>query len=211
MASTITQKKPMLIESVGALYYAFNKMTETGEYNSAEYDATIKSNVVKKIGTTDNSESTTIRASGEDYEVVNQVSSIENSVEVVAIDPEDLAKMKGEDVDASGLVLGGAPAKRPFFAFGKVVKKVGEGLQFVWYPKCQLVENTEEASTSEETYSEQNTTITIKAFSFDDKGHKKVYVDSETKNFPAGLTEQNFFESVIVNKEGLAAAAAKKV
>lgn len=209
MPETIKNKRPMIKETVGALYYAFNTMTEKKEFNPGAYEATNKSNVVKNIGTSDNSENTTIRASGEDYETVNQMTSIDSAVEVIAIDPEDLARMKGDDIsDEGGLILGGAPSKRPFFAFGKVVKKLGGGVQYKWYPKCQLIENSDDISTSEEKFNEQNDTITIRAYAFDKYGNKFTYVDSETTNFPEGITEEKFFEKPILTKEDLVAAVA---
>lgn len=200
-------QKPMIKETVGSLYTAFNTPTETGEFDPTTYEETSKSDVVKNIGTTENSEATTVRASGSDYEVVNQTSSIDMAVEVVAFDPSELARMRGDDTsDTGGLILSGAPARRPFFAFGKVVKKVGGGVQYAWYPKCQLVENTDDIATSEDTFSEQNDTITIRAFAFNKDNQKKVYVDSETANFPKGLTEEQFFTKPILTKEDLVAA-----
>ena len=206
----ITTKKPMIKETVGGMYYCFNTPTKEGEFDPEKYDEEVsKCNNVKNIGTTENSEATAVRASGTDYETVNQTSSIDMAVEVVAFDPGDLAKMRGDDTsDEGGLILSGAPSKRPFFAFGKVVKKVGGGVQYAWYPKCQLVENTDDIGTSEDTFSEQNDTVTIRAYAFDDKNQKKAYVDSETTNFPKGLTEEKFFTKPILKSEDLATAAA---
>ena len=207
----ITTKKPKIKETVGALYYAFNKMTENGEFNAETYEATNKSDVVKTITTTDNATTTTVRASGQDYETVNQSASVENEVEIIALDPEDLAKMRGDDIHENGLILSGAPGKRPFFAFGKVVKKLGGFVEFVWYPKCQLTENTDEATTSEEEFSEQTDTVTITAYAFDDAGNKSVRVNSEMASFPEGLTEEKFFEKPILNDTGLSAAITPSV
>lgn len=202
----ITTKRPKIKETVGALYYAFNQMTETEEFNPKAYEQTVKSEVVKTITTTDNATTTTVRASGRDYETVNQSASVENEVEVIALDPEDLSKMKGDDIHPNGLVLGGAPNKRPFFAFGKVVKKVGGAVEYVWYPKCQLTENTDESATSEEEFSEQTDTVTITAYAFDDAGHTSVRVNSEMASFPKGLTEEKFFDTPILDDAGLTAA-----
>ena len=204
----ITTKKPKIKETVGALYYAFNTMTEDGEFDPEAYETTNKSDVVKTITTTDNATTTTVRASGQDYETVNQSASIENEVEVIALDPEDLAKMRGDDIHENGLILSGAPGKRPFFAFGKVVKKLGGAVEFVWYPKCQLTENTDEAATSEEEFAEQTDTVTITAYAFDDAGNKSVRVNSEMSSFPEGLTEEKFFEAPILDDAGLTAATA---
>lgn len=204
----ITTKKPKIKETVGALYYAFNTMTEAGEYDPENYETTVRSEVVKTITTTDNATTTTVRASGKDYETVNQSASVQNEVEVIALDSEDLAKMRGDDIHENGLVLSGAPKKRPFFAFGKVVKKVGGAVEYVWYPKCQLTENTDEATTSEEEFSEQTDTVTITAYAFDDAGNTSVRVNSEMTSFPEGLTEEKFFEKPILNDEGLTEATA---
>lgn len=201
----ITKKKPMLKQTVGDMYYAFNTMTENGEFNPGQYENTIECANVKNIGTTENAENTVVRASGQDYETVNEESSIDMAVEVVAFVTEDIARMKGEDID-DGLVLGGAPSKRPFFAYGKVVKKVGGGVRYEWFPKCQLVENSDDIATSEETFNEQNDTVTIRAYSFDSANHKKVYVDSEMSSFPEGMTEEKFFTKPILSKGDLTAA-----
>lgn len=204
-------KKPMIKETVGSLYAAFNTPTTSGDF-SETYEETIKSDVVKNIGTTENAENTTVRASGTDYETVNQTSSIDMAVEVVAFDPATLARMRGDDTsDDGGLILSGAPARRPFFAFGKVVKKVGGGVQYAWYPKCQLVENTDDIATSEDSFSEQNDTITIRAYAFNDNNQKKTYVDSETENYPEGLTEEKFFTKPILKAADLVAAISGNV
>jgi len=204
-------KKPMIKETVGSLYLAFNTPTQSGDFSST-YEETVKSDVVKSINTTENAENTTVRASGTDYETVNQTSSIDMAVEVVAFDPAILARARGEDTtDTGGLVLAGAPARRPFFAFGKVVKKVGGGVQYAWYPKCQIVENTDDIATSEETFSEQNDTVTIRAYTFNENNQKKCYVDSEMETYPEGLTEEKFFTSPILNAEDLANAISQSV
>ena len=205
---SITTKKPKMKETVGALYYAFNTMTENGDFDPEAYESTIKSEVVKTINTTDNATSTTVRASGKDYETVNQSASVDNEVEVIALDPEDLSTMRGDDIHENGLILSGAPRKRPFFAFGKVVKKVGGAVEYVWYPKSQLVENTDEAATSEEEFSEQNDTVTIRSYAFDEAGNTSVRVNSEMASFPDGLTEEKFRGGGGLDDAGLTAATA---
>ena len=201
----MTTKRPMIKESVGAQYYAFNTPGENGEFDPESYETTIKTETVKTISTTENAESTTVKASGKDYETVNQASNVELAVEVVAFDPDDLAKMRGDNIDTSGLISSGRNAKRPFFAYGKVVKKVGGGFSYDWYPKCQLVENTDDITTKEDTFSEQNDTVTIRCYAFNDVGDIKNYVDSESANFPEGLTEEAFFTAPIITAADLTA------
>ncbi|MGN1302424.1 MAG: major tail protein [Clostridia bacterium] len=197
-------KKPMLKETVGALYLAFNTPNEKGEFDISTYEETIKSEVVKSISTTENAESTTVRASGQDYITVSQNSSVEQAVEVIAFDPETVAKMRADKI-GKYLVKSGSTGERPYFAFGKVVKKTGNAVEYVWYPKCQLIENTDDISTSEESYSEQNDTLTIRAYSFDKDGNKSVRVNSEMNNFPEGLTEEMFFTKPLTTDEEIEA------
>lgn len=204
---SITTKKPMIKETVGALYYDFNTPTAAGEFNPETYEEeVVKSNVVKNIGTTENAEAVTVKASGEDYETVSQNQYIDMAVEVVAIDPGDLAKMRADVVSETGLNRSGRTARRPFFAFGKVKKMVGGGVEYAWYPKCQLIENTDDIGTQEESFSEQNDTVTIRAYSYNTEGDKRTYVNSEMKNYPEGMTEDKFFAKPILTDEDLTAA-----
>lgn len=201
-------KRPMVKETVGALYLAFNTPTKDGEFDgkSSSYEETNKSEVVKNIKTSENAETTKIRASGKDYLTANQSSSVEMDIEVVAFDPTDLAKMRKDVIGTAGLNRSGRTGVRPFFAFGKVVKKVGGAIEYAWYPKCQLTENTDDIETSEENLSEQNDTIKITAYAYNEEGDIRSYVNSEMSNFPEGLTEEKFFTKPILTDEDLAAA-----
>lgn len=205
MSGTITTKKPMIKETVGAQYYAFNNPGTGVEFDSTKYEENVtKTETVKKIGVTENMESTPVKASGKDYTTVNQTSSYDFSVEVVAVVPDDLSKMRGENVGTSGLIKSGSSNIRPYFAYGKVVKKTGGGFRYEWYPKCQLIENTDDIETREESFKEQNDTLTIRAYPYDDDGNIRNYIDSETANFPKGVTEEAFFAAPIVTDEDLA-------
>ncbi len=197
---SIENKRPMIKETVGALYCAFNTPTENGEFDIKNYEETKRRDVVKQIGTTENAESAVVRASGGDYVTASQTSSVEQSVEVVAFDSDVLARMRGDQI-GKYLIKSGASSQRPYFAFGKVVKKLGGVVEYVWYPKCQLAENTDDIATSEDSFSEQNDTLTIKALSFDDIGTKSVRISSEMQSFPKGLTEEMFFEKPITTDE----------
>lgn len=202
-------KRPMMKETVGAQYYAFNTPDEDGNVDYTTYEDTIKTEVVKQIGTTENGETTTVRASGKDYASFNQVSSTDLEVEVVAFPQEDLARMRGENIATNGLVSSGGTKERPYFAYGKVVKLVGGGVRFDWYPKCQVIENTDDIATSEDSFSEQNDTVTIRAYAFNEKGENKNYVDSSITGFPEGLTEEKFFSKPIVTSDDLDAVVAE--
>lgn len=201
-------KKPMIKETVGSLYYAFNQPTEGVDFDPSTWQETVNSPVIKNISRTENGESTPVMASGIDYTTVSQSSNEEIDVEVIAFHPEDLATLRGEGVDESGLIFSGRTSTRPYIALGFPVQKIGGGVRYVWYPKCQLVENSDEIATKEESFTEQNDTLKFRAYAFNSFNDKKVYVDSEAANFPEGLTEEKFFTKPILTKEDLAAAIA---
>lgn len=195
-------KKPMIKESVGALYYAFNN-GQNNVYDGTRWEETVKSEIIKKITRTENGDSIPVKASGIDYMTVSQTSSEEIQVEVVAFSADDLAKLRAEIVDNGGLISSGRTAERPFIALGFPVLKTNNEKRYVWYPKCQLVENTDEIATKEESFSEQNDTLTFKAYAFNDSKDIKNYVDTEATNFPEGLTEEKFFTKPILTPEDL--------
>lgn len=76
-----------------------------------------------------------------------------------------------------------------------------------WYPKCKLSENSDNTNTSEEKYSEQTDTVTIKAYAFNEEGDIKAAVDSTMECFPENLTEESFFTKPVLTKEDLQQAA----
>lgn len=207
----IKTKKPMITETVGGMYYCFNTLTETGEYDPENYEEdTSKCNNIKTIDTTENAESVTVKASGEDYETISQNENIDMAVEVVAFDSGDLAKMRADVIGKGGLNRSGRTSRRPFFAYGKVKKMIGGGVEYAWYPKCQLIDNTDNISTKEENFTEQNATVTIRAYSYNSLGDKRVYVNSEMSNFPKGLTEEKFFDKPILTDEDLEKVVAQE-
>lgn len=202
----ISTKKPPIKETVGALYYCFNTPDESGEWTKTFEEAVTKSNVVKNVSVTENGDSTNVYASGETYDTISDVSSIDNEVEVVAFASADLYKMRGDTVGENGLVISGAPADRPFFAYGKVVKLRGGNYRYEWYPKCKLTENTDDIATKEESFSEQTDKVTIRAYPFDEAGNIKTMVDSTVAKIPEGLTEEKFFAKPILTDADLKTA-----
>lgn len=202
----ITTKKPPIKETVGALYYCYDTPAEdSNDYTGNYAEEVTKSEVVKSISVTENGDSTPVYASGVTYETISDKTSIDLSVEVVAFDASDLRKMRGDTIGTNGLILSGKPSSRPFFAFGKVVKLRGGHVRYVWYPKCQLTENSDEASSKEESFSEQNDTVTIKALPFDADGNIECTYDSSVK-LVAGMTEDKFFSKPITKDADLSAA-----
>jgi len=191
----ITTKRPPRKETVGAQYICFNTMGENGEWTET-FDAEVeKTATVKSVKVTENSESADVYASGEVYDTDNTSGATNIEVEVVAFDPDTLAKMRGDKVGTNGSIIKGGNGARPFFAYGKV--------RYEWYPKCKLAENTDEAQTREDKSSEQNDTITINAYAFEADGGKCFCVDTSSKKSPAGLTEDKFFTKPLLKDADL--------
>lgn len=202
----IKTKKPAMKETVGAQFICFNK-SENGDF-TAEYEEDVeKTEVVKTVKVTDNTETSDTYASGKVYDSDSNTSSHDIEVEVVAFPADTLAKMRGDNVDKAGLILsGGGNRVRPYFAYGKVVKLRKGGYRYDWYPKCRLTENSDDISTSEEKASDQTDTIKIKAYPFNADGDIVAKVNSDSA--PEGLTEDKFFAKPVLMKEDLAAAVA---
>lgn len=202
----MNEKKPMLKISVGAFYYAINKLTEEGEFNRAGFEEIVKSPTIKNVSVSEESESTSVYASGKIYDTVSQTSSTDIDVELLAFAPEDLFAFRGEEISENGIVFSGGSKERPFVAIGYPEIKKNNKYRFVWYPKCKLVENSDEVATSEESFSEQTETLTFKAMPFNDLGHNRVVVDTETKE-GSKITEEQFFSQVILEENDLVAGA----
>lgn len=199
----IKTRKPPMKQTVGAQYVCFDSNEDeefTGEYE----ESVEKTEVVKTVKMTENAETSDTHASGKVYDSDTPTKSIDIEVEVVAFPEDTVARMKGDTVDVGGLILSGGNSKRPFFAYGKVVKLRKGGYRFEWYPKCKLIEKSDDISTSEEKASDQTDTIKIKAYPFDEAGNIVARVESGSA--PEGLTEDKFFAKPILTKEGLAAA-----
>lgn len=199
----ITTKRPPRKETVGAQYICFNTMGKNGEWTET-FDAEVeKTATVKSVKVTENSESADVYASGEVYDTDNTSGATNIEIEVVAFDPDTLAKMRGDKVGTNGSIIKGGNGARPFFAYGKVVKLKGGKVRYEWYPKCKLAENTDEAQTREDKSSEQNDTITINAYAFETDGGKCFCVDTSSKKSPAGLTEDKFFTKPLLKDADL--------
>lgn len=195
------EKRPPIKETVGALYYCFDVGPDyTGTFETDVYS----SEVVKNISRAETGTTTPVYASGKIYENRFQASSIDQTVNVVAFDAKDIAKMRGEQIDeTTGLVVTKSNPTKPFFAFGKVVKLSGGEERWEWYPKCQLTENTDDIATSEASFSEQTDTLTIQALPFNEAGDFRTFIDTSIAN-PKNITEEKFFSKVVLTSADLA-------
>lgn len=199
----IVEKKPPIKETVGAQFVCFSVMSD-GDWTDKFEEEVEKTETVKSVKVTENSEGTDIYASGKVYDTDYNQASTDVEVEVIAFPAATRAKMRGETVNEGGLVLSGGNGVRPYFAYGKVVKLKKNEVRFEWFPKCKLASNSDEVKTREASFSEQTDTMTIKAYPFDDAGNCKTYVETSIK-FPDGLTEEKFFSKPILTQEDLTA------
>lgn len=195
------EKRPPVKESVGALRYCFDIDDENGQYTGTYDTDIIVTKVAKSVKMTENGDNVSVYASGEEYDSVSSVSSIDNEVEAVAFPADDLAKMRGDEVTDTGLIIRGGSRNRPFFAFGKTVKLRNGKERWLWYPKCKLLSNTDDTNTKEESFSEQNDTITIRAYPFDADGQKIVVEFDTSVKTVEGLTEDKFFDQVLTGDD----------
>ena len=199
---SIATKKPARKETVGAQYVCFNKMDENNDFTNTFEEGVEKTEVVKSVKITENSEPTTTYASGKVYDSDTETSTVDIETEVIAFPDDTLAKMRGDNVNDGGLILSGGNRVRPYFAYGKVVLLRGGKVRYDWYPKCKLSENSDDTSTKEDKASEQTDTIKITAYPFNSDGDIVAKVSSDV-NFPEGLTEEKFFGQVIMTQADL--------
>lgn len=202
----ITTRKPPIKETVGAQYLCFCKKTEENEWTDMYDENVEKTEVVKSVKVTENSEVSDVYASGKVYDSDSSTSATDIEIEVIAYPVDTLAKMRGEVVNEGGLFLSGGSGERPYFAYGKVVKLKHDKVRYEWYPKCKLAENSDEINTREDKFSEQTDTIKISAYPFNEHGDIKAYVDSSAQNFPIGMTEEKFFTKPVLKTEDLSTA-----
>lgn len=199
----INTKRPFIKKTVGDQFVNFNKPTAPLDFDMDSWDDnTIRHSTVKNIGISENEEATAVRGSGKVYTTVNQRSSTQIAMEVLAFDKETLSKMRAE-TNEDGLRKSGKPKARPYFGYGFVEVFDGDNVRFTWYPKCQLATNSKDIATQEDSFSEQNDTLTIIAYAYDDEGEDHVYLDSELDDWPEGMTEELFFAKPFSSLEGI--------
>ena len=117
---SINTKKPAMKQTVGAQYMCFADATEGKEYDGT-YEADVeKTEVVKSVKVTENSETSDVYASGKIYDSDSPMSSIDIEVSVIAFPDDTISKMRGETKGTGGLILAGGKSERPFFAYGKL-------------------------------------------------------------------------------------------
>ena len=203
----ITKKHTPIKESIGLQYVCFGVPDNlTGEWTDT-YETDVTSiDGVKSSEVTDNSTTTDIYGSGKLHDSVKGAVSYDIAITNLGYDAATLARMRGDDVDAGGLIRKGN-GDRPYFAYGRVVTYKNGDEVFAWYPKCKLIENSDSADTSEENFTEQTDDLTIRAYEYDDDHNVCASVDPSIKTVE-GLTEEKFFSKPILTPADLASVLA---
>lgn len=200
----ITTRKPPIKETVGAQHICFSTMDDNNDWTNKFEEEVEKTEVVKSVKVTENSDSSDVWSSGKIYASDTNTSATDVEVEVIAFPEDTLARMRGDNIDESGLILSGGNRVRPYFAYGKTVHLKGGKKRLDWYPKCKLVENSDEIATKEDKANEQTDTIKISAYAFNEEGDIVSRVGGD--KFPKGLTEEKWFAKPILTKEDLTEA-----
>lgn len=190
----ITTKKPMRKIGVGAQYICFGDPYENIPY---ETDV-IKNNTVTTIETSDASGSENVWASNMIYDVDMSGDTTSLTVENVAFDTKDLARLRGERLE-DGFIVSSNMDQGEHFAYGIVYPKRNGFKKFVWYPRCALTEVTDSAQTMDDSGpNSQNPECTIQTLPFNDQGEYRVVYDTETlATGTTPMTEEEFFAAPI--------------
>lgn len=200
----ITKTTPAIKLTVGSQYICMNTMDSSNNWTSTFSSDVTELPTVVNVEVTDNSDSYEVYASGAVYDSDTPVTSQDISEENVAFPAILLAKLRGETVD-SGVALGGGFGVRPFFAYGMAVKRKDDSWEYRWYPKCKLVDNTDTSETSEASHKDQNETITIRAYGYDDDGHTYIRAITSESGMSA-MTAAAFFATPLLTIADVKAA-----
>ncbi len=195
----ITSKKPPVKLTVGAQYICFNTMNSENDWTTTFESEVTKLPTVVNATVTDNTDAYDAYASGQIYDTDTAVTSKTIAVSNLAFPEALLATMRGDAVDGGVVLGGGRKAIRPYFAYGIVVNKKDGSQDLRWYPKCKLTENDDVSNTSTDTHQDQNYSVTIKAFGFDDDEHVEVRCLNGETGY-TGVTEAAFFAAPLLTK-----------
>lgn len=170
----ITKKTPPVKLTVGSQYICMNTMDTDGNWTEDFAADVTELPTVVSVEVTDNADAYESYASGAVYDADTPITTQEISEENIAFPTILLANMRGEDIDEAGVTMGGGFGSRPYFAYGMAINRKDGSWEYRWYPKCKLIENTDTNETSEASHKDQNESVTIKAYGFNDKGNTYV-------------------------------------
>lgn len=190
----IVNKKPARRVGVGAQYLCFGDP----EINIPYETEIIKNETVTSIEVADGGGGENVWASNKIYDVDKSGDTTTLTVENLAFDPKDLARIKGERVDGA-FTFSSNLDEGEHFAYGIVYPKKTGFVRFVWYPRCIVTEVTDSAQTMDDSGpNSQNPTLTIQTLPFNDNGEYRVIYDTEMLNAgETAMAEEDFFAQVL--------------
>lgn len=188
----IKKKTPPVKLTVGSQYICMNNMDADNNWTETFAADVTELPTVVSVEVTDNADSYETYASGAVYDADTPIITQEIAEENVAFPTVLLANMRGETVDAAGVTMGGGFGTRPYFAYGMAINRKDGSWEYRWYPKCKLIENSDSTETSEDSHKDQNESVTIRAYGFNDDGNTFVRVLTSEEGM-ASMTAEAFF------------------
>lgn len=201
----ITRKTPSRKITVGSQYICMNTMDANNDWTSTFSSDVTKLPTVVNVEVTDNADSYESYASGAIYDADTPIMSQDIAEENIAFPATLLATMRGEEVDADGVTLGGGFGVRPYFAYGVEIKRKDGSYEYRWYPKCKLINNNDSTETSEGSHKDQNEKVTIRAYGFNDGGNTFVRALTSETGMSA-MTAAAFFAAPLTSIAAVKAA-----
>lgn len=193
----ITRKTPAVKLTVGSQYICMNTMDSSDNWTETFSSDVTELPTVVSVEVTDNADSYQTYASGAVYDADTPIVTQDISEENVAFPTILLASMRGETVDADGVTMGGGFGTRPYFAYGMAINRKDGSWEYRWYPKCKLVENTDATETSEDSHKDQNESVTIRSYGFNDAGNTYVRAITSEAGM-AAMTAAAFFAAPLL-------------
>lgn len=201
----ITRKTPPVKLTVGSQYICMDTMDSDNNWTTSFSSDVTELPTVVSVEVTDNADSYETYASGAVYDADTPIVTQQISEENVAFPTVLLATMRGEEVDSAGVTMGGGFGARPYFAYGMAINRKDGSWEYRWYPKCKLIENSDSTETSEDKHKDQNETVTIKAYGFNDDGNTFVRAITSESGM-ANMTAAAFFAAPLLSIAAVKAA-----
>jgi len=196
---SITNKKPLRPVGVGAMYYC--GITAIADDGTMTFKPdVVRLRTVSQIQTTESRSVTPVYASNSIYDEETNTAPPLLAIQHVAFPAEILAEMRGNKV-TGGFIMHSTFDQGAYFAIGIVYPKRDGKADYVWYPKCLLVDANHSAQTSNESGSNaQDRTLNIQTYEFETEDHLyQTEYDSELiGSGVTAITEEAYFAAPLL-------------
>lgn len=164
-------------------------------------DDLIEVNTIKKVGTTKNSTTTKIYASGMTFDTISTSNGAEIALDVIALPTELESTLLGNEKIKDAFIMENTSSDGIDFGFGYVVQKKSGAEIYRWHPRCKLLPSNDEASTKEENFNEPKVTYTITAMPTMSGLWRVTYDTSMVTEGSKALTVEEFFNLKIIDND----------